>query len=80
MKRKALALILALVMAVGLLPLPALDGGRIFFLVLNGLTYLIFRRKIDPKYEGYVHMAGLAALMALMLMVTLSDVGKLIGG
>ena len=76
-----LAALIAVNLAVmNLLPLPALDGGRIFFLALNGLTYLIFRRKIDPKYEGYVHMAGLAALMALMLMVTLSDVGKLIGG
>ena len=76
-----LAALIAVNLAVmNLLPLPALDGGRIFFLALNGLTYLIFRRKIDPRYEGYVHMAGLAALLALMLMVTLSDVGKLIGG
>ena len=75
-----LAALIAVNLAVmNLLPLPALDGGRIFFLVLNSVVYLIFRRKIDPKYEGYVHMAGLAALMALMLMVTLSDVGKLLG-
>ena len=62
-----------------LLPLPALDGGRIFFLLLNGVLYGLFRRKIPPKYEGYVHMAGMAALLSLMLMVTLSDVGKLFG-
>ena len=36
-------------------------------------------QKIDAKYEGYVHLAGLAALMCLMLAVTLSDVGKLFG-
>ncbi len=62
-----------------LLPLPALDGGRIFFLFLNGLLFGLFRRKIDPKYEGYVHMAGLALLLTLSLAVTFSDVGKLFG-
>ena len=75
-----LAALIAVNLAVmNLLPLPALDGGRIFFLLLNGLLYGLFRKKIDPKYEGYVHMAGLAALMTLMLMVTLSDVGKIFG-
>lgn len=75
-----LAALIAVNLAVmNLLPLPALDGGRIFFLVLNGILYLLFRRKIAPKYEGYVHMAGLAALMGLMLIVTFSDVGKIFG-
>ena len=75
-----LAALIAVNLAVmNLLPLPALDGGRIFFLLLNSLLYVLFRKKIDAKYEGYVHMAGLAALMALMLVVTLSDVGKLFG-
>ena len=50
-----------------------------FFLALNGVLYSLFRKKIDAKYEGYVHLAGLAALMCLMLAVTLSDVGKLFG-
>ena len=75
-----LASLIAVNLAVmNLLPLPALDGGRIFFLLLNGVLYLLFRRRIDPRYEGYVHMAGLAALMVLMLAVTLSDVGRLLG-
>jgi len=75
-----LAALIAVNLAVmNLLPLPALDGGRVFFLVLNGLLYGLFRKKIDAKYEGYVHLAGLAALMCLMLVVTLSDVGKLFG-
>ena len=76
----SLAALIAVNLAVmNLLPLPALDGGRIFFLLLNGILYTLFKKKIDPKYEGYVHMAGLAALMALMLIVTVSDVGKIIG-
>ena len=75
-----LAALIAVNLAVmNLLPLPALDGGRVFFLLLNGLLYLLFRKKIDARYEGYVHLAGLAALMCLMLAVTLSDVGKLMG-
>lgn len=49
------------------------------FLVLNSILYGLFRKKIPPQYEGYVHMAGLAALMMLMVVVTLSDVGKLLG-
>lgn len=73
------ALIAVNLAVMNLLPLPALDGGRIFFLLLNGILYLLFRRKIAAKYEGYVHMAGLVALMGLMLVVTLSDVGKLFG-
>ena len=59
-----------------LLPLPALDGGRIFFLLLN----VILPWKIPSKYEGYVHLAGMLLLLSLMFFVTLSDVGKIIGG
>lgn len=75
-----LAAFIAVNLAVmNLLPLPALDGGRILFLALNAVVHLLFRKKIDPKYEGYVHMAGLAALMLLMLVVTFNDVGRLFG-
>ena len=77
---RSLAAFIAVNLAVmNLLPLPALDGGRVFFLALNGAIYGLFRKRIDTKYEGYVHLAGLAALMCLMLAVTLSDVGKLFG-
>ena len=69
-----LAAFIAVNLAVmNLLPLPALDGGRIFFLLLNA----ILPWKIPAKYEGYVLMAGMALLMGLMAVVTLSDVGKL---
>ena len=75
-----LAALIAVNLAVmNLLPLPALDGGRVFFLLLNGIIYTLFKKKIDARYEGYVHMAGLVLLMGLMLVVTLSDVGKLLG-
>lgn len=71
------ALIAVNLAVMNLLPLPALDGGRIFFLLLNNIVFLIFRKKIDPKYEGYVHFAGLAALMCLMLFVTFGDIGRI---
>ncbi len=75
-----LAALIAVNLAVmNLLPLPALDGGRIFFLLLNTLLYGLFRKRIPTRYESYVHLAGLAALMVLMAAVTLSDVGKLLG-
>ena len=57
-----------------LLPLPALDGGRLFFLVIEGIR----RKPLNPKYEGYVHGAGLALLLLLMLVVTFKDIWTLI--
>jgi len=57
-----------------LLPLPALDGGRLIFLIYEG----IFRKPVNPKYEGMVHAIGLALLMLLMLVVTFSDISKLV--
>lgn len=73
------ALIAVNLAVMNLLPLPALDGGRIFFLFLNGLWQLVFRKSINPKYEGYVHLTGMALLMGLMLVVAFSDIGKLFG-
>lgn len=58
-----------------LLPLPALDGGRLVFLLFEA----IFRRPIPPKYEGMVHFIGFALLLILMLVVTFSDIMKLLG-
>ncbi len=53
-----------------LLPLPALDGGRLVFIIIE----MIRRKPIDPKYEGYVHFAGIVVLMLLMLLITFKDV------
>ena len=57
-----------------LLPLPALDGGRLFFLIIEAIR----RKPINPKYEGYVHAAGLALLMLLMVFVTYNDIVRII--
>ncbi len=59
-----------------LLPIPALDGGRLFFLLIE----MISRKKIPPKYEGYIHTAGFALLILLMVFVTFNDIVRLIKG
>lgn len=61
-----------------LLPLPALDGGRLLFLVITAFIEGVFKKKLDPKYEGYVHAAGFALLLALMAFVMYNDITKLI--
>lgn len=61
---------------VNLLPLPALDGGRLLFLLWEAIS----RRPVPRKYEGYVHAAGLILLMGLMLVVTFSDIWRIIQG
>lgn len=57
-----------------LLPIPALDGGRILFILLNGIVYLFFRRRIPEKYEGYVHTGAFFLLIVLMLLIAFKDV------
>lgn len=59
-----------------LLPVPALDGGHLFFMVFE----LIFRKKIPQKYESYIHAAGLVALLGFMALISASDIWKLISG
>lgn len=59
-----------------LLPLPALDGGRLLFLIFEGIT----RKKVPPKFEGLVHFIGLLLLFGLMIVVTFSDIRRLITG
>ena len=61
-----------------LLPLPALDGGRVFFLLLNGVVHLVSRRRIPAKYEGYVHAAGMVLLLGLSAYVMYNDIARLI--
>ena len=60
-----------------LLPIPALDGGQILFLIVDGIYRLFTRKRIDQKYLGYVNMAGFCCLIALMLVVAVNDVIKL---
>lgn len=56
-----------------LLPLPALDGGRLVFLIIEAIR----KKPVPPEKEGMVHFIGLTALMLLMIVVTVSDVIKI---
>ncbi|MGV2620088.1 RIP metalloprotease RseP [Halobacillus sp. ACCC02827] len=58
---------------VNLLPLPALDGGRLLFVGLEGIR----GKPIDPQKEGMVHFIGFALLFLLMLVVTWNDIQRL---
>ena len=60
-----------------LLPLPALDGGRIFLLLVTCLIEGVTRKKLNPKYEGYIHAAGMVLLLALMAFIMLHDIMRL---
>ena len=60
-----------------LLPIPALDGGRVVGLLLTTGIEKLFGRKIDPKYEGYIHGAGMMLLLALMAVVMFKDIFNL---
>lgn len=56
-----------------LLPLPALDGGRLIFLILEAVR----RKRVDPEKEGMVHFVGIMILMGLMVLVMFNDIRKL---
>ena len=57
-----------------LLPIPGLDGGRLLFLIVEGIR----RKPLDQRLEGYVNLAGLCALFALILYVTGQDIMRLL--
>jgi regulator of sigma E protease len=56
-----------------LLPIPALDGGRLVFLVIE----LIRGKRVPPDKEGYVHMIGMVLLLALMAFVMFNDIKRI---
>ncbi len=59
-----------------LLPLPALDGGRLVFLAIEGIR----RKPLNREREGVVHLIGLALLLALAVFITYKDIARIIGG
>ena len=60
-----------------LLPIPGLDGGHIFTMIVSAVIERIIGRKPNPKVESGIHAAGLILLLALMVILTVSDVIKL---
>ena len=58
---------------VNLVPLPALDGGRLLFVGIEAVR----GKPVDPQKEGIVHFIGFALLMLLMIVVTWNDIQRL---
>lgn len=79
MKEKVLQILnLAGILSISLaffniLPIPALDGGRLFFILIEGVT----RRKVNQRVEGIIHTVGMAVLLTLILLITFKDVWQL---
>ncbi|MEE9284189.1 MAG: RIP metalloprotease RseP [Dehalococcoidia bacterium] len=74
----SLAALLSLNLAIfNILPIPALDGGRLFFLAIE-----VVRRgkRIPPQKEALVHLTGFALLLLLIVIVTFNDISRIIGG
>ena len=57
-----------------LLPIPALDGGRVVGLLLTTAIEGITGKKLNPKYEGYIHGAGMILLLGLMALIFFKDI------
>ena len=63
-----------------MLPIPALDGGRVFLLLVTTVVEALTRKKLDPRYEGYIHAAGMALLLGLMAIVMFNDILRIVRG
>lgn len=57
-----------------LLPIPALDGGRVVGLLVTTVVEAASGKKVNPKYEGYLHGAGMVLLLGLMAVIFLKDI------
>ena len=61
-----------------MLPIPALDGGRVFLLIVTWIIETISKKKLDPKYEGYIHAAGMVLLLGLMAVIMFNDIIRIV--
>ena len=69
--------LISLMLGIGnLLPIPALDGGRLFFFLIEGLT----GKKVKPKIENLIHSVGFAVLLLLIVLITANDIFRIFTG
>lgn len=61
---------------INILPIPALDGGRLLFILIEGFT----GRKVSPRVENYAHAIGMAVLLGLIALITIHDLIRIISG
>ncbi len=62
---------------INILPLPALDGGRIAFILLERIRH---GKRISPKTEGRIHLIGFATLIGLIMLITYQDIIRIVSG
>ena len=62
---------------VNLLPIPALDGGRIVFVVLE---FVRRGKRISPQREGLIHLVGFVVIIGLIVAITYSDIVRIVNG
>lgn len=63
-----------------LLPIPGLDGARAVGVLLTTLIECITRKKVNPRYEGYIQSAGTLVLFALLIVIMFKDVIQIFRG
>ena len=63
-----------------MLPIPALDGGRVLFLLITTAYQAVTKRKLDPKYEAFIHGAGMVLLLLLMAVILFKDIFTIFRG
>ena len=74
-----LAAMIAINLAImNMLPIPALDGGRVFLLIVTVIIEGVTRKKLNPKYEGYIHLVGMVLLLGLMAFVLFNDISRIV--
>ena len=61
-----------------LLPIPALDGGRILFIAISWVVEKVSRKDLDPKYEGYIHTGTMVLLFGLMIFLFYNDIVNIV--
>ena len=61
---------------INLFPIPAMDGGRLVFLIIEAIR----RKPIAPEREGMIHFMGFVLLMAFMVMIAYNDISRIIFG
>lgn len=61
-----------------MLPIPALDGGRVFLLLVTAVIEKLIRRRVNPRIEAYINGGGMVLLLGLMAFVMYNDIAKLI--
>lgn len=63
-----------------MLPIPALDGGRVLALLVTTLIFKITKKPVNPKIEGYIHAGGMILLLLLMAVIMFKDVFMIFKG